>query len=84
MACGTPVAASSASSVPEVVGEAGLLIDPADVEGWTDALERLCGDDELHATLRRRGILRAAEFGWDRAAYRTWRVMDRAVRIAEA
>ncbi len=84
MACGTPVVASSASSVPEVVGDAGLLIDPADVEGWTDALESICEDAELHATPRRRGLLRAAEFSWDRAAYRTWRVMDRAVRIAAA
>jgi glycosyltransferase involved in cell wall biosynthesis len=77
MACGTPVVASSASSLPEVVGDAGLLVDPADVEGWTDALERVCGDLELLATLRRRGVLRAAEFTWARAAQRTWRVMDR-------
>jgi len=82
MACGTPVAASNASSLPEVVGDAGLLVDAADVEAWTDALESLCGDTELHTTLRRRGLLRAAEFSWDRAAYRTWRVMDRAARSA--
>lgn len=82
MACGTPVVSSDASSLPEVVGDAGLLVDPANIEGWTEALERLCGDLELHATLRRRGILRAAEFGWDRAAYGTWRVMERAARSA--
>ena len=80
MACGTPVVASSASSLPEVVGDAGLLVDPADVEGWTGALERVCGDADLLATLRRRGVLRAAEFTWARAARRTWRVMDRALR----
>ena len=84
MACGTPVVASSASSLPEVVGDAGLLVDPADVDGWTDALERVCGDLELLATLRRRAVLRAAEFTWARAAQRTWRVMDRARRAAMA
>jgi len=80
MACGVPVVASDASSLPEVVGGAGLLVDPADVEGWTDALERVCGDLDTAATLRRRGILRAAEFTWSRAAQRTWRVMDRVMR----
>jgi glycosyltransferase involved in cell wall biosynthesis len=82
MACATPVVVSSASSLPEVVGDAGLLVDPADVEGWTGALERVTGDADLAATLRRRGLLRAAEFGWDRAAERTWRVLDRVLRDA--
>jgi glycosyltransferase involved in cell wall biosynthesis len=80
MACGVPVVASGVSSLPEVVGEAGLLVDPADVEGWTAALERVCGDPDTAADLRRRGILRAAEFTWSRAAQRTWRVMDRVMR----
>jgi glycosyltransferase involved in cell wall biosynthesis len=79
MACGTPVVVSSASSLPEVVGDAGLLVDPADVEGWTEALDRVSSDADLHADLRRRGILRAAEFTWARAAQRTWRVMHRVV-----
>ncbi|HEY4027093.1 MAG TPA: glycosyltransferase family 1 protein [Candidatus Dormibacteraeota bacterium] len=80
MACGTPVIVSSASSLPEVVGDAGVLVDPADVEGWTSALDRVSGDVELAATLRRRGLLRAAEFEWSRAAERTWRVLDRVMR----
>lgn len=83
MACGTPVVVSNASSLPEVVGDAGLLVDPADVEGWTEALERVFGDADLHATLRRRAVLRAAEFGWDRAAHRTWRVLERVARAAQ-
>jgi glycosyltransferase involved in cell wall biosynthesis len=62
-----------------VVGDAGLLVDPADVEGWTEALDRVSSDPDLHADLRRRGILRAAEFTWSRAAQRTWRVMERVV-----
>jgi glycosyltransferase involved in cell wall biosynthesis len=77
MACGAPVVASAVSSLPEVVGDAGLLVDPADVEGWTTALERVCGDAEEAETLRRRGLERAAEFTWARAAQRTWSVIDR-------
>jgi glycosyltransferase involved in cell wall biosynthesis len=76
MACGTPVVVSSASSLPEVVGEAGLLVDPADVEGWTAALERVCSDADLRADLRARGLQRASELTWDRAAALTWRVLD--------
>jgi glycosyltransferase involved in cell wall biosynthesis len=77
MACGVPVVASDLSSLPEVVGDAGVLVDPADVEGWTAALERVCGDAAAAAALRRRGLQRAAEFTWSRAAQRTWQVMDR-------
>jgi glycosyltransferase involved in cell wall biosynthesis len=80
MACGTPVVVSNSSSLPEVVGDAGLLVDPADVDGWVEALGRVCWDADLHATLRRRGLLRAAEFTWSRAARRTWRVIERVVR----
>jgi glycosyltransferase involved in cell wall biosynthesis len=76
LACGTPVVASSASSIPEVVGEAGLLVDPGDVEGWTAALARLLGDLALQRELSERGIQRAREFTWSRAAASTWQVFD--------
>jgi glycosyltransferase involved in cell wall biosynthesis len=68
MACGTPVVSSSSSSLPEVVGEAGLLIDPHDAEGLADALERLLLDEQLHAEYRRRGLDQAATFTWQAAA----------------
>lgn len=77
MACGTPVVVSSASSLPEVVGDAGLLVDPADIEGWTRALERVLGDRALHETLRHRGLRRAADLTWAHAARRTWPVLER-------
>jgi glycosyltransferase involved in cell wall biosynthesis len=70
MACGTPVVASSASSVPEAVGDAGLLIDPRDVPVMTSTLARALTDEALRGTLRRRGLARAAEFTWERAARR--------------
>jgi glycosyltransferase involved in cell wall biosynthesis len=77
MACGTPVVCSDAASLPEVVGEAALLVPPGDVQGWRAALERVASDSDLTTELRRKGILRAAEFSWDRAAERTWEIIER-------
>jgi glycosyltransferase involved in cell wall biosynthesis len=74
MACGAPVVASNASSLPEVVGDAGLLVDPADVDGWAGALTRVLEDEELRGRLRERGLARAAELTWERTAERTWEV----------
>jgi alpha-1,3-rhamnosyl/mannosyltransferase len=68
MACGTPVVASDSSSLPEVVGDAGLLVPADDVAAWADALRRVLADRALAADLRRRSLLRAATFGWDRTA----------------
>ena len=51
MAVGCPVIASSATALPEVVGDAGLLVDPDDVAGWTDAMLRLLDDGTLRARL---------------------------------
>ena len=69
MACGTPVVASSATSLPELVGDAGLLCPPGDAAAFADALKRLLGDPLLRAQLRGRGIVRAREFTWDRTAH---------------
>jgi glycosyltransferase involved in cell wall biosynthesis len=82
MACGTPVVCSDAASLPEVVGEAAILVAPDDVQGWRAALERVTGDPALRSELRRKGILRAAEFAWDRSAVLTWEVIQRAVSQA--
>ena len=71
MTCGTPVACSNTSSLPEVVGDAGLLFDPLDVGAMADTLRRALNDDELCADLRQRGLQRAAQFTWERTAERT-------------
>jgi glycosyltransferase involved in cell wall biosynthesis len=68
MACGTPVVASNVSSVPEVVGEAGLQIDPTDVEGLTEALRRLIEEEGLRSTLIAQGLERAKLFDWHQSA----------------
>jgi glycosyltransferase involved in cell wall biosynthesis len=77
MASGVPVMASNTSSLPEVVGEVGLLVDPLDVAGMAAALERLLGDEGLRADLREKGIARAAAFTWARAAESTWGIYRR-------
>ena len=60
MACGTPVVTSRISSLPEVVGDAALLVDPYSVEDIADGLERVLGDDALRASLVARGRARVA------------------------
>jgi len=71
MACGAPVVASSAASIPEVVGNAGLLIDPRDVRGWHEALAAVLGSPARAAQLRAAGLARAAGFTWRSTAMQT-------------
>jgi glycosyltransferase involved in cell wall biosynthesis len=68
MACGTPVVAADNSSLPEVVGEAGLLVDAGDVEALARGLERLLGDGALRARLVDAGRQQARRFTWEAAA----------------
>jgi glycosyltransferase involved in cell wall biosynthesis len=68
MAAGCPVIAASATALPEAVGDAGLLVAPDDVPGWTAALEQVLGNATLSARLRTNGYRRAAEFTPERSA----------------
>jgi glycosyltransferase involved in cell wall biosynthesis len=79
MACGTPVIVSDRSSLPEVVGDAGVVVPADEPEAWRKALEKVVGDTDFAAEQRRRGILRAAQFSWGRAAQMTWRAIDQAI-----
>ncbi len=80
MACGAPVACSATSSVGEIAAHAALTFDPTDSEAIAAALRRLLGDADLREDLRQRGLARAAEFSWQRAARETWEVYQRLVR----
>jgi len=71
MACGTPVACSSTSSLPEISGDGALHFDPNDVESMTETLRRLLRDADLRASLRQRGLKQAARFSWERVADET-------------
>lgn len=79
MACGTPVVASNRASLPEVVGEAGLLVDPLSVEAIASAMALLLGDGALRQELGVRGQERAGRFSWRRAAQETTAVLEAAV-----
>ena len=77
MACGAPVIVSDRSSLPEVVGDAGLQVDALDVDALTAAMLAIIEDDSLCASLRRKGIARAASFSWRRCAEQTAEVYRR-------
>jgi len=71
MACGTPVLTSDVASLPEVVGDAAMLVDPRDVRALASAMERLWNDSALCDELRARGLARAARFSWRETARQT-------------
>ena len=71
MACGTPVLTSNTSSLPEVAGEAALLVDPYDIDAIAKAMQRLAEDERLRGELTVRGNERAARFTWRETARRT-------------
>jgi glycosyltransferase involved in cell wall biosynthesis len=71
LACGTPVVGSSASSIPEVVGSAGVLLPPDDAEGMAGALIQLATDEDFQTEMSRRALAQAAHFSWERTARET-------------
>ena len=75
MACGTPVIGSNASSIPEVVGNAGILVDPMDARRMAGATIALCTEDAYHQKMRQRGLMQSAQFTWQRAALETLAVL---------
>lgn len=68
MACGVPIVCSNVSSLVEVVGEAAVVLDPTDDEGWYEVLDSVIRSDEVRLELKRRGTFRVKEFSWDRTA----------------
>src|SRR5687767_5195319 len=78
MACGTPVIASSAASIPEVLGDAGVLLDPDDEPGWAEAIGRVIGDEWDRGRMRTAGLTRARTFTWAQTASLTLAVYRQA------
>ena len=72
MASGTPVVTSNVSSLPEVSGDAAVLVDPYDVESITEGMHRVLADPALAQQLRIKGLVRAREFSWERSVARTF------------
>ncbi len=77
MACGTPVVCSNASSLPEVAGEAALMVDAGDVAGLASAIRRVIEDHDLRASLSARGVVQAQRFTWEETARRTLTVYEK-------
>jgi len=84
MACGAPVICSNAASLPEVTGDAAILIDPASADELAVALRNLLDDAELRARFRVAGLARAASFSWERTARETLDVYHEAIANARA
>ena len=82
MAAGLPVLTSNRSALPEVAGEAALLVDPFSAEEIEAGLRHLLTDEESRASLREKGLDRARELNWAKAAERTWAVYEELMELA--
>jgi len=82
LACGVPVVGSNAASVPEIVGPAGMLVDPDDARSMAGALIAVVTDDELHQKLARAAVEQAAQFSWEKCARETLLAYQAALAIA--
>lgn len=76
MACGIPVVISNVTSLPEIVGEAGILVSPADIDGLSYALVRILTDSQFSQTMRQKSLERARLFSWEKTAKETLSVYD--------
>jgi glycosyltransferase involved in cell wall biosynthesis len=82
MACGTPVVAARAASLPEVLGDAAVLVDPLSVDALSEALLRVASDADLRRTLGLAGVARAEHFTWTRTALQTLEVYRQVEQLA--
>lgn len=80
MACGTPVVTSNVSSLPEVAGEAALLVNPVDTEALASAVHRLLTDEDLCCKFRELGLQRAKRFTWESCARKTLEAISYVMR----
>lgn len=76
MRCGTPVVTSRVSSLPELAGEAALLVDPYNPEAIAEAVRLFLTDDNLREEYRKRGFEREKKFSWEKAAKKTYEVLN--------
>jgi glycosyltransferase involved in cell wall biosynthesis len=84
MACGTPIVAANQSSLPEVVGDAGLTVDPTDVAALATAITRLLDDPSLRERLSAAGLAQAARFTWPTMAAKLLRVYQEVIEESQA
>ena len=80
MACGTPVITSNVTSLPELVGDAGVLLPPNDVDAWAHAMERVLGGTEVRDNMSKKGLGRARNFTWQKVATELSAAYDRVLK----
>jgi glycosyltransferase involved in cell wall biosynthesis len=80
MASGTPVVTSNVSSLPEVAGDAAVLVDPYDPEAIADGMYRVLTDADLRRALRHKGLARARQFSWEDSVRRIHEIYDQVGR----
>nr|MBC7244617.1 glycosyltransferase family 4 protein [Chloroflexota bacterium] len=81
MACGTPVVCSNISSLPEVAGDAAILVNPHDTAELAQALGQILDDDDLHHRLAQRGLHQVCQFPWEKCAQQTLQVLEGVGRL---
>jgi glycosyltransferase involved in cell wall biosynthesis len=79
MASGTVPIVGDNTSLPEVVGDAGIQVNPYEIDAIASALERVIGDSELRETLGARAVRRSQQFSWEQTASLTWEVLSAAM-----
>jgi glycosyltransferase involved in cell wall biosynthesis len=82
MASGTPVVTSNVSSLPEVAGDAAVLVDPYDPPAIADGIFRVLTDEQLRKDLRHRGVARAGQFSWEQSVRRVRKIYDEVAGVS--
>lgn len=77
MACGCPVISSNVSSLPEIIGNAGLLANPNDYNDFSAKISKVLTDNDLMATLIKKGLIRSQLFSWEKTAEQTWNLYEK-------
>lgn len=77
MACGTPVVTSNVTSIPEMVGDAALMVNPYKIEEIAEAIESVVADTFLQEQLKQKGLERVKQFSWNRTAKLTWDLLNK-------
>lgn len=79
MNCGIPVITSSTTSMPEIVGNAGLIVDPYSISEIAEAMYEICCNTELRSNLIEAGNIRKLDFSWDKTAEKLWQIVEKAL-----
>jgi len=76
MACGCPVITSNVSSMPEVAGDAAILVDPKDEDEIAAKIKEVLENEKLQDELKKKGLLRAKKFSWEKCARQTFKILE--------